>query len=45
MDIGQVGRIPNRFKHVEIKTAIMETEAESNKLIVIRIPIVWVESE
>ena len=40
-----MGRIPNRLKPVGIEIAIMEAELESNKLIVIRKGIVWVESE
>ena len=40
-----MGRIPNRLKHIGIEIAIMEAELESNKLIVIRKGIVWVESE
>ena len=40
-----MGRIPNRLKHIGIEIAIMEAVLESNKLIVIRKGIVWVESE
>ena len=40
-----MGRIPNRLKHIRIEIAIMEADLESNKLIVIRKGIVWVESE
>ena len=37
--------IPNRLKHVGIEIAIIEAESESNKLVVIKIATVWVESE
>ena len=40
-----MGRIQNRLKHVGIGIAIIGEELESNKLVVIRIAIVWVKSE
>ena len=40
-----MGSIQNRLKHLGTVISIMEAKLESNKLVVIRIAIVLVESE